>query len=121
MEMSGEKLTTYAFVANSAMTGFLQGIHDEVTVTRTPGHLEGVHVFGDGGMVNFEDVDGTWFLRVVCFAKDYPDDGVMAHPVEPDLASDLLANLTVAEIADWIFRANKGEDPKLTDYVEEVI
>ena len=114
----GDWLSACAAVNSAAIAGFLQGLHEEVVVTKIPWHFSGVQVTGLDGTVYFEENDGKWVLKVFCFAKSAD---AMRMPVTLNQAIDMLANLTVAEIADWIERAKNGENPSLTDYVDEAI
>lgn len=121
-EWVAQQMGAYSITGYAALAGFLQGLHDKVQVTTRPGDLAGVTVYGDGGLARFYGDNQVYWLETVDFSsKGAETDCIHVMPCGAALASNLMANLTLQEITDYIDRFNDGKNPDLTDYVDEVI
>ncbi len=120
MDTASDIRNEYCQLGTLALRGMSKKLFDSIEVSARSWSIPGVMVYGDGGMVKFYfDRNEVSWLEAVYFGKD--GEPIRAMPCAPELAGNILANLSLPEIVDYIDRFNAGKDPALTDYVEEVI
>lgn len=101
-------------VAAAAAEGFARRLNDGANFTRI-----GVVIYGENMWIDFEDdFTGRTLMKV----RQKPEFDVRIELYIPtETAASLLRNLTVDEIEDYIRKVKDGENPEITDYVEEVV